>query len=97
MPLNSYITHPTGAGPGDHLVHRDGPPDQVNYQLECDIFSCNTTCHSYCQIRNGHCDYFTMTTHTQKRGILLTTSIAHRQWTCRQHLAATATPPPPPD
>ena len=101
VPHNSYITHPTGAGPGDCLVHRDGPLDQVNYQLECDIFSCNTTCHSCCQIGNGHCDYFTMTTHTHTKRVLLTTSITHGQWNCRWCMAtttaATAAAPPPPD
>ena len=49
-PLNSYITHPTGAGPRDPPDHTGGLQDLVKNPLESYIVSSNTACHSYCPI-----------------------------------------------
>ena len=95
MSLNSYITHhPTRAGPGGLQPHMDGPPDQTLNQLACEIFAGNIDYHSYYQIRNGHCDCFTITI-LKKKG-LLTISTSHSQWISLPHrasAAATATHP----
>ena len=76
MSLNSYITHPTGAGPGGLQPHTGDSPDRVPNQLACEIFSGNITYHSYYQIRNGHCDCFTITI-LKKRGF---THYLHLSW-----------------
>ena len=56
MSLNSYITHPTGAGPGDLPPCTDGPWDWALNPSACGIFANNITYHSYYQTRKGHCD-----------------------------------------
>ena len=79
MSLNSYITHHSGAGSRDLPPCTGGPPDQALNQLACEIFSGNNAYHNYCQIRNGHCDCFTITI-LKKNTLLLTISISHAQW-----------------
>ena len=54
MSLNSYITHPTEAGPMGLLPHTDGPWDQALNQLAHEIFANNIAYHSYFQTRKGH-------------------------------------------
>ena len=79
-PLNTYITHPTGAGPGDLPGHVGVLCDPGYYLWECSSSFDKSTYCNYCEIGNGHCDYFTMT--TQKNKVLLTTSVACSQWIC---------------
>ena len=56
--------HPTGAEPKGLPACMDVPPGP-DHCLWVTNSSCNNI--AYCVIRNGHCDYFTMTTHTQKK------------------------------
>ena len=51
MSLNSYITHPTGAGPGGLLPHMDGPWDWALNQSACEISRDNIIYHSYYQTK----------------------------------------------
>ena len=101
--LNSYITHPTGAGPRGLLPHMDGPQDWALNQSPHETFANNIAYHSYYQTRKGHCDCFTITI-LQKKG-LLTISTSHGWWislppsatTAATHPSLTSSSPPPPD
>ena len=56
--LNTYVTHPTGAGPGGPLAHTDVPWGHPCQTAGKATFG-GTTCHSYYpEIRNGYHDYF---------------------------------------
>ena len=54
MSLNSYITHPTEAGPRGLQPHTGGPLGQAPSQLEHGTFFGNIAYHSCCQVRKGH-------------------------------------------
>ena len=66
-PLNSYITHPTWAGPGGPLDHRGVPQGQDYCHWGYGNISCSTAYHNYCQIRNGHRDYLSITFKKKKK------------------------------
>ena len=59
--LNSYITHPTRAGPEGPLAHMGTLPGRGYCWLACAISFDSITYHSYYQTGKGHCDCFTIT------------------------------------
>ena len=46
MSLSSYITHPTGAGPGGPPAHKGAPPGHLYLKVACIIYG-NTANHNY--------------------------------------------------
>ena len=51
--LSSYITHPTGAGPGGPPAHMDGPPDHQCLRVAKTFFYESCICHSYYPINKA--------------------------------------------
>ena len=62
MSLNSYITHPTGAGPGGLQPCMGVPPGQALSLWVCGTIDCSISCHNYCKAENDkYYDYFIKT------------------------------------
>ena len=60
MPLNSYITHPTGAGSRDLLAHMGVLQDLGYYLWESSTSFGRSAYCNYCEIRNGNCNCLTI-------------------------------------
>ena len=69
MSLNSYITHPTGAGSRGLQPHLGVPLDQALSLWVCGTVDCSISCHNYCKAENDkYYDYFIKTTHPHSKG-----------------------------
>ena len=60
MLLNSYITHPTRAGPLGSPAHKDVPLGLDCHPMAPSIFFYSSAYHSYYEIRNGNCNCWIM-------------------------------------